>query len=88
MATKKVDKATFQFGGETLSISKSKTQAAVRYNPSMKQKSSSKSKPSQQLKDFEIVTVKRGIDAKLDADRKSTRLNSSHGGISRMPSSA
>ena len=29
-----------------------------------------------------------GIDAKKPLDRKSTRLNSSHGGISRMPSSA
>ena len=28
------------------------------------------------------------INARFEADRKSTRLNSSHGGISRMPSSA
>jgi hypothetical protein len=36
MATKKVNKATFKFGGETINLSKSKTQVAVRYTPGMK----------------------------------------------------
>ena len=36
---------------------------------------------------FDTVTRELGIPSVL-VDRKSTRLNSSHGGISRMPSSA
>ena len=32
--------------------------------------------------------VEIGIETGVERDRKSTRLNSSHGGISRMPSSA
>ena len=36
---------------------------------------------------FEAV-YRREVEQLADLDRKSTRLNSSHGGISRMPSSA
>ena len=36
----------------------------------------------------EIYLEKRGETEKIAADRKSTRLNSSHSGQSRMPSSA
>ncbi len=66
MATKKVNKATFQFGGEEISLSKSKTQVAVRFNPGMKLKPKRKTAPNEQVRDFEIVTAKSGIDAKLD----------------------
>jgi hypothetical protein len=66
MATKKVNKATFQFGGEEISLSKSKTQAAVRYNPGMKQPAKRKGVQNEKVRDFEIVTAKSGIDAKLD----------------------
>ena len=38
-------------------------------------------------KNFEKPSVKRRA-AKMKADRKSTRLNSSHSSVSRMPSSA
>lgn len=69
MATKKVNKATFQFGGEEISLSKSKTQVAVRFNPGMKVKPKRKTAPNEQVRDFEIVTAKSGIDAKLDALR-------------------
>ena len=34
------------------------------------------------------VTDRPAVDAMIDADRKSTRLNSSHSSVSRMPSSA
>ena len=34
------------------------------------------------------VTLLDGVEAAIDTDRKSTRLNSSHDVISRMPSSA
>jgi uncharacterized protein YraI len=65
MAARKVNKATLKYGGEDLSISKSKTQAAVRYNPALK-KTSRRSRQNEQVKDFEIVTAKRGLDSKLD----------------------
>lgn len=65
MASRKVNKATFKFGGEEISLSKSKTQAAVRYNPGMKP-SRRKSAAKEQVSDFELVNAKRGLDAKLD----------------------
>lgn len=69
MATKKVNKATLKFGGETISLSKSKTQAAVRYTPGMKPTSRRKTNLPEQIRDFEVVKVKRGIDRKLDSLR-------------------
>jgi subtilisin family serine protease len=68
MASKKVNSATFKFGGETLSLSKSKTQAAVRYTPGMKPAASKRKNaaPTEQVRDFEVLKVKRGIDQKLD----------------------
>ena len=36
----------------------------------------------------EVEEVSQGVDCRSDRDRKSTRLNSSHTDISRMPSSA
>ncbi|MDX1912741.1 MAG: S8 family serine peptidase [Saprospiraceae bacterium] len=69
MATKKVNKATFKFGGETISLSKSKTQAAVRYTPGMKPAAKKKAAAAEQIRDFEVVKVKRGIDRKLDSLR-------------------
>jgi len=65
MAARKVNKATFKYGGEEFSIFKSKTQVAVRYNPALK-KRSRRANQNEQVKDFEIVTAKRGLDAKLD----------------------
>ena len=38
--------------------------------------------------DTQVEKLVRKVSEKLEIDRKSTRLNSSHGGISRMPSSA
>lgn len=70
MSTKKVNKATFKFGGETINLSKSKTQAAVRYNPGMKRSGKRKNAaPPDQIRDFEVVKSTRGIDQKLDALR-------------------
>ncbi|MFN0035737.1 MAG: S8 family serine peptidase [Saprospiraceae bacterium] len=71
MATKKVNKASFQFGGQTISLSKSKTQAAVRYTPGMKPvpKRRAATAAPEQIRDYEVVTAKRGIDQKLDALR-------------------
>jgi len=70
MATKKVNKASFKFGGETINLSKSKTQAAVRYTPGMKRAPKRKNAADQEhIRDFEVVTSTRGIDQKLDALR-------------------
>jgi hypothetical protein len=69
---KKVNTATFKFGGETLKFTKSKTEAAVRYIPGMKpaaKRSSGKTKTPEQLRDFEIVKARTGIDKKLDSLR-------------------
>ena len=72
MATKKVNKVSFNFGGEKIEFTKSKTQAAVRYTPGMKPAKSKRRKAAQteQIRDFEVVNVSRGIDQKLDALRE------------------
>lgn len=76
MATKKVSKATFKFGGETISLTKSKTQAAVRYNPGMKRAPKRKNAPNQEhIRDFEVVKSSRGIDKKLDALREKPEVS-------------
>ncbi len=70
MATKKVNKASFKFGGETINLSKSKTQAAVRYTPGIKRAPKRKNAAEQEhIRDFEVVKSTRGIDQKLDALR-------------------
>lgn len=70
MASKKVNTAKFKFGGKTMSFTKSKTEAAVRYIPGMKPQSKRKSGKNavanEQLRDFEIVHTRGGIDRKLD----------------------
>ena len=76
MATKKANKATFKFGGETIHLSKSKTQAAVRYTPGRKRAAKRKNAPDQeQIRDFELVTASRGIDQKLDALREKPEVS-------------
>lgn len=72
MATKKVSKVSFNFGGEKIEFKKSKTQAAIRYTPGMKPAASKRRKPAntEQIRDFEVVKVSRGIDQKLDALRE------------------
>lgn len=72
MATKKVNKVSFNFGGEKIEFKKSKTQAAVRYTPGMKPTSTKRRKgaSTEQVRDFEVVKVSRGVDQKLDALRE------------------
>jgi Subtilase family/Bacterial SH3 domain len=71
--TKKVSKAVLKFGGEEISFTKSKTQAAVRYspgrNPQSVKKSRSVAAPTEQIRDFTVVNAKSGIDRKLDSLR-------------------
>jgi len=76
MATKKVNKASFKFGGETINLSKSKTQVAVRYIPGMKRAPKRKNAADQeQIRDFEVVKSSRGIDQKLDALREKPEVS-------------
>ena len=75
---KKVNTATFKFGGETLKFTKSKTEAAVRYNPGMQpaaKRSTGKTKVPEQIRDFEIVKARTGIDRKLDALREKPEVS-------------
>lgn len=71
MASKKVNKATFSYGGVKLSFTKSKTKAAVQYTPGSRSAKVARrgavAPPS--IENFEVVTSKRGIDQKLDALR-------------------
>ena len=71
MATKKVNKATFSYGGVELSLTKSNTQAAVQYTPSLKapvtkRASRSATAPPQQIESFEMVSSRGSIGNKLD----------------------
>ena len=71
MASINTNKATFTYGGKEVSFTKSKTQAAVRYTPGMQPATGSKrkagaAKPTDQMRDFEVLDLKRGVDAKLD----------------------
>ena len=76
MATKKVNNATFEFGGETIQLSKSKTQVAVRYTPGMKRAPKRKNAAEQEhVRDFEVVKSSRGIDQKLDALRQKPEVS-------------
>lgn len=78
MASKKVNTATFKFGGETLKFTKSKTEAAVRYNPGMKpaaKRSFGKTKAPELLREFEIVKARVGLDKKLDALREKPEVS-------------
>lgn len=68
---KKLNKATFNYGGAALSLTKSTTQAAVRFNPSAKPtgRAARSMASGPELESFQVVTAKRGIDAKLDKMR-------------------
>ena len=67
MASKKVNKATFSYGGVKISFTKSKTDAAVQYTGARKAKAARRgvaAPPS--IETFEVVSSKRGIGQKLD----------------------
>ena len=76
MATKKVNKATFKYGGVNLSFTKSKTQGAVRYSPGAKTQVAKRgaAAPPQQIEGFSVLETKRGIDQKIDAMREKPEI--------------
>jgi len=76
MASRKTNKVTFKFGGKTINLSKSKTQAAVRYTPGMKRAARRRgAEAPEQMRDFEVISAKRGIDQKLDALREQPEVS-------------
>lgn len=79
MATIKTNKATFIYGGKEVSFTKSKTQAAVRYTPGMQpaagKRKAGAAKPVEQLRDFEVLDLKRGVDNKLDELRAKPEIS-------------
>lgn len=69
MAAKKVNKATFTYGGIQLSLTKSKTQGAVKRTAGTAKPAVGKrgaSAPPQELEGFEVFNAKRNLDQKLD----------------------
>lgn len=69
MATKKVNKATFNYGGIQISLTKSKTQGAVQYGVKKKAAKTAKrgvAAPPQDLEGFEVFNTSRNLDKKLD----------------------
>lgn len=71
MASKKVNKATFSYGGAKISLTKSKTEVAVQFSSNRQRKDAKrKSAAPPAVEGFEMVTSKRGIDKKLDSLRE------------------
>ncbi len=71
MAAKKVNKATFNYGGVQISLTKSKKELAVQYTPGKKKTTGKKSSrasaaPPEDLDLFEVFHVNRNLDNKLD----------------------
>lgn len=66
MAAKKVNKATFNYGGVKLSLTKSKTKGAVQYGAKKKSAKRGGAAPPQELEGFEVFNAKRNLDQKLD----------------------
>ena len=65
---KKVNKTTIQYGGMTLNLTKSTTQAAVKYNDT-KRPTARGAAPPPTVGGFEMVSAKRGIESKLEKMR-------------------
>lgn len=66
MATKKVNKATFNYGGMQISLTKSKTKGAVQYGLKKKPAKRGAVAPPEELEGFEVFNAKRNLDQKLD----------------------
>ncbi|MCC7507005.1 MAG: S8 family serine peptidase [Saprospiraceae bacterium] len=68
--TKKLNKISLNYGGIKISLSKSKTDAAVQYLPGTKKTTGKKANrdavAAPPIEGFEVVRSKRGIDQKLD----------------------
>ncbi len=65
---KKINKTTLQYGGMTLDLTKSTTQAAVKYTDARKPAARGAAAPPT-VGGFEVVSAKRGIETKLEKMR-------------------
>lgn len=65
---KKINKTTIQYGGMTLNLTKSTTQAAIRYTPDTKRSSRGAAAPPT-TGGFEMISSKRSIESKLEKMR-------------------
>ena len=63
---KKVNKASFDYGGTKVKLTKSKTKAAVQYVEDAKELPKKKKEINEKLEGFELISASRGIDQKLD----------------------
>lgn len=76
MAGKRSKKVTLKFGGEEITLSKSATQAAVKYTPGENTASRrSVGPPPSVVDEFELISAKRGMDARLDELRASPEVS-------------
>lgn len=71
MATKKVNKVSFNYGGMQISMTKSKTKGAVQYARGAKKSTSKRAQrgaaaPPEDLEGFEVFNANRNLDQKLD----------------------
>lgn len=68
--TKKLNKISLNYGGIKISLSKSKTDAAIQYHPGAPKSAAKKANrgavAAPPIEGFEVVRSKRGIDQKLD----------------------
>lgn len=69
MASKKANKATFQYGGIELSLTKSKTAAALQYTRGLKPSSATRglrgsTAPPEEIESFELVRSKKGMEVR------------------------
>lgn len=68
--TKKLNKISLNYGGIKISLSKSKTDAAIQYHPGAPKSTAKKANrgaiAAPPIEGFEVVRSKRGIDQKLD----------------------
>ncbi len=70
----KLNKATFQFGGQKVALTKSTTLAAVKYVKGAAPKGKAAKGEESQLESFRLVRAPRGIDSKLDQLRRSAKV--------------
>jgi len=79
MASKKVSKASFMYGGMELNLTKSTSQAALQYARGLKPPPAKGKRgataPPQQIENFELVRAKRGVDIQLDKLRANPEVS-------------
>lgn len=70
----KTNKASLSFGGQTITLTKSTDQVAVKLNPGATLSKKDAKNAGGQLESFTLVNAARGLETKLDALRKSAKV--------------